>query len=437
MSKNDDTENNEEYIKKWKSIKLIKELANSKGSNSTSLITLIIPYGTQVSKMQQLLLEESGTATNIKDHTNKLSVLSGIKSAQERLKLYNKIPPNGLIICVGTILNENNKERKITKDFEPIKPINKSLYRCDNKFHIDDLILSLSEEQKFGFIIVDGSGALYGSLSGENKEILSKITVDLPKKHRKGGQSAQRFGRIRTEKRHNYLRKVSELATQVFITNDVPNVEGLILAGSSVFKNMLAQSDLFDCRLKPIIKNIIDINYGGEYGFELAITLSKDTLSNAKYVKEEKLLGEFFNKIERGQSDISYGINHTMMAFENMAVDKLIIWEELQYRRLEIINKNTQIKNTIYVLEEDFKQEDGIEILSDNLLIDWLLDLGEGNRENYKQYCKTLYIVSDKTPLGSQFTKGFGGLCAFLRFAFEYETNDVENNGDFNDDDFI
>lgn len=436
MLKNDD--NNDDYINKWKSTKLIKQLIDAKGTSSTSLITLIIPKGTQVSKVQQLLLEESGTATNIKDHTNKLSVLGGIKSAQERLKLYNKIPKNGLVICVGTIMNEYNKEKKIIKDFEPIKPINKTLYRCDNKFHVEDLVLSLMDDEKYGFIIVDGNGALFASLAGEQKNILNKITVDLPKKQRKGGQSAQRFGRIRQEKRHNYLRKVLELATQVFITNDMPNVQGLILAGSSIFKYELTKSDLFDQRLRPLIKNMIDVNYGAEMGLEQAIILSKDTLSNAKYVKEEKLLGEYFTGIERSNNNICYGINHTMTAFENMAVDKLIIWEDLQYRRLIILNKSTQQKSIIYMLEENIIYDNNIEIISNDLLIDWLLDLSDTNKENYKDFCKTLYIISDKTPFGCQFTKGFGGLGAFLRFAFDNEVEqELNNNDEFNDDDFI
>lgn len=39
--------------------------------------------------------------------------------------------------------------------------------------------------------------------------------MDLPKKHGRGGQSALRFARLRMEKRHNYVRKVAELAVQV------------------------------------------------------------------------------------------------------------------------------------------------------------------------------------------------------------------------------
>ena len=48
------------------------------------------------------------------------------------------------------------------------------------------------------------------------------------------------------EKRHNYVRKVAEHAVQNFITNNRPNVTGLILAGSADFKTELAKSDMFD-----------------------------------------------------------------------------------------------------------------------------------------------------------------------------------------------
>ena len=56
--------------------------------------------------------------------------------------------------------------------------------------------------------------------------IFMSIQVDLPKKHGRGGQSALRFARLRIEKRHNYVRRVAELSTQLFITNDRVNMEG-------------------------------------------------------------------------------------------------------------------------------------------------------------------------------------------------------------------
>lgn len=41
----------------------------------------------------------------------------------------------------------------------------------------------LADDNKFGFIVMDGNGALFGTLQGNTREVLHKFTVDLPKKH--------------------------------------------------------------------------------------------------------------------------------------------------------------------------------------------------------------------------------------------------------------
>merc|ERR1712196_341515 len=168
---------------------------------------------------------------------NRLSVLSAITSTQQRLKLFSRVPTNGLVIYCGTILTEDNKEKKVNIDFEPFKEINTSLYLCDNKFHTEALSELLVADEKFGFVVMDGNGCLFANLSGNTREILHKFSVELPKKHGRGGQSALRFARLRLEKRHNYVRKMAEDAVGHFIKDDRPNVKGLILAGSAEFKN--------------------------------------------------------------------------------------------------------------------------------------------------------------------------------------------------------
>ena len=74
-----------------------------------------------------MLTQEYGTASNIKSRVNRLSVLAAITSTQQRLKLYNRVPPNGLVLFVGTILTDEGKEKKVSFDFEPHKPINTSV----------------------------------------------------------------------------------------------------------------------------------------------------------------------------------------------------------------------------------------------------------------------------------------------------------------------
>ena len=45
----------------------------------------------QVARVQKMLGDELGTASNIKSRVNRQSVLGAITSAQQRLKLYNKV----------------------------------------------------------------------------------------------------------------------------------------------------------------------------------------------------------------------------------------------------------------------------------------------------------------------------------------------------------
>lgn len=237
-------------------------MLNEAKGNGTSMISLILPPKSQVAQTQAMLANEYGTASNIKSRVNRQSVLGAITSAQQRLKLYTRVPTNGLIVYTGTVLTEDGKEKKMNIDFEPFKPINTSLYLCDNKFHTEALSELMETDSKYGFIIMDGNGSLFGTLSGNTRDVLHKFSVDLPKKHGRGGQSALRFARLRMEKRHNYVRKVAEMATQFFITNDRPNVAGLVLAGSADFKTELGQSDMFDQRLQAVIMAVVDVSYG-------------------------------------------------------------------------------------------------------------------------------------------------------------------------------
>ncbi len=280
-------------------------------------------------------------------------MLSAITSTQQRLKNWTKCPDNGLVIFVGEILTDDGKEKKLAIDFEPFKPINTSLYLCDNRFHTEALSELLTDDDAFGFIVMDGSGSLYGRVSGSSREILHRFTVDLPKKHGRGGQSALRFARLRLEKRHNYVRKVAENAVAQFITADRPNVKGIVLAGSAEFKNDLQKSDLLDPRLKSIVIKVVDVSYGGENGFNQAIELSSECLSNVKLIEEKRLIGSFFDEIARDTGMFCFGIKDTMMALEMSACEKVILWEDLPLVRYELRNPSTGEASVMFLNPEE------------------------------------------------------------------------------------
>lgn len=87
---------------------------------------------------------------------------------------------------------------------------------------------------------------------------------------------------------------MAEHAVTHFITSDKVNVQGLVLAGSADFKNDLNGSDLFDPRLQSKVIKIVDVSYGGENGFNQAIELAAESLSNVKFVQEKKWVFESY-----------------------------------------------------------------------------------------------------------------------------------------------
>uniref|UniRef100_A0A8C5D5W3 Eukaryotic peptide chain release factor subunit 1 n=1 Tax=Gouania willdenowi TaxID=441366 RepID=A0A8C5D5W3_GOUWI len=196
----------------------------SRRGNGISTISLIIPPKDQISRVSKMYADEFGINSNIKSRVNRLSVLKAITLVRQRLKLYNKVPPNGLVVYCGTNVTEEGKEKKVNIDIEPFKSINTSLYLCDDNFHTEALTALLSNDSKFGFIVIDGSGALFGTLHGNTREVLHKFTVDLPKKHSREPQYSLRFARLTSKKRLNYVRKVAETAVQLVVSNDKVNV---------------------------------------------------------------------------------------------------------------------------------------------------------------------------------------------------------------------
>ena len=371
-----------------------------------------------------------GTASNIKSRVNRLSVLGAITSTQQRLKLYNKCPKNGLVIYCGTVITDEGKEKRVNIDFEPFKPINTSLYLCDNKFHTEDLNELLIDDEAFGFIVMDGNGCLYGTVQGSNREVLHKFSVDLPKKHGRGGQSALRFARLRLEKRHNYVRKVAELATQLFVPDgQKPNVQGIVLAGSADFKSELMRSDLFDGRLSKIVVKMVDVSYGGENGFNQAIELSADTLGAVKLMKEKKLLQGFMDEISQDTGKYCFMVDDTLKALELGAAEDLIVWENLEVTRFVLRNSSTSEETILHLTKEQEANENffrdketgvELEVVEKESFVEWMA-------ENYKQYGCNLEFVTDRSSEGTQFVKGFGGIGAILRWKVDFvELNHYE-----------
>merc|ERR1712038_1077525 len=160
----------------------------------------------------------------------------------------------------------------------------------------------------------------------------------------------------RLEKRHNFVRRVGELCTQLFLTNDAPNVTGLVVAGAAEFKEELTRSDLFDTRLERVlIRPLLDVSYGGENGFNQAIELAAESLKNVKFIQEKRLITSFLDEVAQDTGKYCFGIKDTISGLEMGAVSTLIVWENLELKRIVIKSPQSGTEETHYLTADQAK----------------------------------------------------------------------------------
>ena len=218
----------------------------------------------------------------------------------------------------------------------------------------------------------------------------------MPKKHGRGGQSALRFARLRLEKRHNYVRKCAEMAVQFFITDNKCNVAGLVLAGSADFKTDLLQSDMFDPRLQKQVIKTVDVSYGMDPGFNQAIELSAECLSNVKLVQEKRLLQKYFDEISQDTGKYCFMVQDTLQALEMGSVEILIVWENLTVNRLVVKNTATGEEKILHLTPEQETNDSHfhdpvtgvqLEVVERVTLVEWLANM-------YKTFGAQLGIIN-------------------------------------------
>jgi len=339
-----------------------------------------------------------------------------LRSLVSKLNTFKTTPPNGLALFCGFAGDSEGKQKKISAALEPWSPISSGLYKCDSRFHTEILRDQLNDQTTFGFIVIDGHSASFHTLTGDNRQSLFKLDVDLPKKHGRGGQSKNRFARIREEKRGWYTSKIAALVVQYFIdpATSLPLVQGLVIAGLANLKDDVHKK--LDPRLSKIVVGVVDVQYGGDCGFHQAITLTQGNLSDLKIVQEQQILSRFFEEIAR-DGTYCFGIEDTMYALTSGLVETLILWKDLSHIRCEMTRGEE--KKVVFYSPDLKPEESDWTIVSCDPLLDWILD-------HFKEYGASIQLFSDQTSIGSQFVKGFGGLGGFLRYGADLPSVTVE-----------
>lgn len=187
---------------------------------------------------------------------------------------------------------------------------------------------------------------------------------------------------------------------------------------------------MLDPRLKAVLLGNVNISYGGENGFNQAIELSSEILTNVTYIHEKRIIGRFFEEISKDSGKFIFSVNDIMQCLEMGAVDTVIVWDNLNYNRYELRNmlnggKVVRLLNSECAALTNMN----IEVFYKIPLIEWLVN-------NYKQFGCALEIITNNSQEGSQFCRGFGGIGGILRYPVDIRSLDLDENNDTYDEDF-
>lgn len=301
---------------------LIELLGSIKGRH-TELVTVLVPSGANINLITRQLEAEKSTASNIKSTATRKNVIAALEMVIRELKGIKQTPPNGLAFYCGNISQKEGESDIQLWVYEPPKPLNIKIYRCDQKFIIEPLEEMASVQELYGLLVIDRQEATIGLLEGNRIKVLQHMTSGVPGKVRAGGQSSQRFHRITEGLAKEFFRRVAEEMKNTFF--DMPKLKGLLIGGPIPTKEDFLDEGQLVTKLKEKVIAVKDLGYTDEHGLEILVEASQEEMEQQELVKEKKVLERFFNTLGKNSKMIAYGEERVRLGMERGAVEVLVM----------------------------------------------------------------------------------------------------------------
>ncbi|MBU0906874.1 MAG: peptide chain release factor aRF-1 [Nanoarchaeota archaeon] len=299
------------------------ELLGSIRGRHTELVTVLIPAGANINLIQRQIEGEKSTASNIKSAATRKNVISALDMIIREMKNIKQTPENGLAFYCGNISDKEGVSDIQIWIYEPPRPLNVKIYRCDQEFIIEPLKEMIAIEEVYGLMVIDRQQATIGLLEGSQIKVLQKLTSGVPGKVRAGGQSSQRFHRITEGLAKEFFRRVAEELKNLFF--DMPKLKGILIGGPIPTKEDFLDEGQLVTKLKEKIIAIKDLGYVDEHGLELLVESSDEEMQEQELIKEKKVLEKFFNTLGKERKKAAYREPEVRLALERGAVEILLI----------------------------------------------------------------------------------------------------------------
>jgi len=320
--------------------KIINSLKGIRGRH-TELVSVYVPAGYNIIKIINHIAEEQHTASNIKDKRTRQNVIDSLERIIRHLRLFKQTPENGLAVFAGNISDKESQINIQIFSIEPPEPLNIRMYRCDQSFVTDILEDMMEEVQTFALLVMDKREATLGMMRGKNITEIASFTSNVPGKTTKGGQSQQRYARLREEAAHEFYKRIGASINDEFAAME--ELKGFIIGGPGMTKDEFLAGDYLQTRLKEKVLGTKDLSYTGEFGLKELVDKSQDLLAEEELFEEKKIMERFFNALStKGGGKAVYKKEDVMKALEMGAVDVLLISDDIGDEELDELEKKAE-----------------------------------------------------------------------------------------------
>ncbi|KTG10784.1 peptide chain release factor 1 [Haloprofundus marisrubri] len=408
-----DAEGPSDDRRKYEFRKVIEELSEYEGSG-TQLVTIYIPPDKQISDVVAHVTQEHSEAANIKSKQTRTNVQDALTSIKDRLRYFDTFPPdNGIVIFSGAINSGGGQTTMVTKTLEsPPEPVQSFRYHCDSAFLTEPLEQMLSDKGLFGLVVLDRREANVGWLKGKRVEPVKSASSLVPGKQRKGGQSAQRFARLRLEAIDNFYQEVAEMANDLFVAKR-HDIDGVLVGGPSPTKDEFLDGDYLHHELQDKVVGKFDVSYTDESGLYDLVDAAQEVLADQEVMKDKAQMEEFFESLHDGNL-ATYGFEATRKNLMMGSVDRLLISEDL--------------RKDVVVFDCDGQEEYEVIDARHSTPTHECVDGGEAEMVEREDVIEHLMGIADQRGtetkfISTDFEKGeqlydaFGGIAGILRYS--------------------
>ncbi|MBP2029921.1 peptide chain release factor subunit 1 [Methanohalophilus levihalophilus] len=402
---------------KYEFKKKLESLRDKKG-RGTELISLYIPPDKQISDVTSQLREEHSQASNIKSKVTKTNVQGAIDSLLSRLR-YGEVPENGIVYFTGAVDVGADKTNMETTIIVPPQPITIYKYHCDSAFYLQPLEEMLKDAKTYGLLVLDRREATVGMLVGKHIDSYRHLTSTVPGKQRKGGQSAHRFQQLRLIAIHDFYKRIGDAASEVFLTVNHKDFEGVLIGGPSPTKEEFESGEFLHHEIQRKVLGLFDVAYTDESGLSELVNAAGDRLADLDLMVEKNLMQAFFKELVSDSGKVAYGEEAVRQNLLIGAVETLLISEDLRSEKFKIrcvsCGDETEIIKDMGPRAESLqlgnctKCGSPLEVTEKVDVVDELSALSD-------QMGSQVSFISTDFEEGAQLMNAFGGIVAILRY---------------------